>query len=365
VEGLTDAKEINESIKIENGDLMKATKIGNLKCEVNQINGEKFTVTLNDVKYVPSLCVNLFNLNKALKKGFKVSNNGVVVSLNFKHVKLTFDRIIIATDGCLTGVSMKPMMSNNINGFANASISNERIYDINHFHKLFGHCGQEILNKTIKMYGFKSSGSFDKCEQCAIAKARQKNVNKQWLGSSNLPGERLYINISSIKERSFSGAKFWVLIVNDYSDYCWSFIMKNKSDLKTRIKTLLTDLKIANRIVRFIRCDDAGENMTMKNDPEIKAFGIKFEFLSPRTPQRNGKVEKKFQTLYGRIRAMLNGAGLEGELRDKIWAECVMNVTYYQISCQQNRVIKANLNFFMVKNQNCTIMLKCLVKLEW
>jgi hypothetical protein len=25
---------------------------------------------------------------------------------------------------------------------------------------------------------------------------------------------------------------------------------------------------------------------------------------------------------------MLNGAGLEGELRDKIWAECVMNVTY-------------------------------------
>jgi hypothetical protein len=25
---------------------------------------------------------------------------------------------------------------------------------------------------------------------------------------------------------------------------------------------------------------------------------------------------------------MLNGADLEGELRDKIWAECVMNVTY-------------------------------------
>jgi hypothetical protein len=25
---------------------------------------------------------------------------------------------------------------------------------------------------------------------------------------------------------------------------------------------------------------------------------------------------------------MLNGAGLEGELRDKIWVECVMSVTY-------------------------------------
>jgi hypothetical protein len=104
--------------------------------------------------------------------------------------------------------------------------------------------------------------------------------------------------------------------------------MKNKSDFKTRIKTLLTDLKIANRIVKFIRCDNAGENMTMKNDPEIKSFGIEFEFLGPRTPQRNGKVERKFQTLYGRIQAMLNGADLEGELRVKIWAECVMNVTH-------------------------------------
>jgi transposase InsO family protein len=165
-----------------------------------------------------------------------------------------------------------------------------------------------------------------------------------------LPGERLYVDVSSIKERSFGGSKFWALIVDDYSDYCWSFVVKNKSDLKTRIKTLLTDLKIVNLIVKFIRCDDAGENMTMKNDPENKSFGIKFEFSGARTPQRYGKVERKFQTLYGRIRALLNGAGLEGELRDKIQAECVM-LPIYQISCQQNQVLKAHLNFYMVKTK--------------
>jgi hypothetical protein len=177
-EGLTDGKEIDESIKIGNGYSMKATKIGNLKCEVAQINGEKLTITLNDVKYVSSLCVNLFSLNKVLKKGFKVSNDGVVVSLNYKHVKLTFERAIHATDGCVTGVLMKPILIDNINGFANTSISNERNYDVNHLHKLFGHCGQEIFNNTIKMYEFESSGNFDSCEQCAITKAQQKNVNK-------------------------------------------------------------------------------------------------------------------------------------------------------------------------------------------
>jgi hypothetical protein len=113
------------------------------------------TITLNDVKYVPSLCVNLFCLNKALKKGFKVSHDGVVISLNYKYVKLTFDRVINATDGCVTGVLMKLIMSDNINGFANASISTERSYDINHLHKVFGHCSQGVLNNTIKVYEFK------------------------------------------------------------------------------------------------------------------------------------------------------------------------------------------------------------------
>jgi uncharacterized protein YbcI len=72
-EGLTDGKEVDESIKIGNGDSIKSTKIRNLKCEVTQVNGEKLTVTLNDVKYVPRLCVNLFSLNKSLEKGFKAS----------------------------------------------------------------------------------------------------------------------------------------------------------------------------------------------------------------------------------------------------------------------------------------------------
>jgi hypothetical protein len=277
-EGLTDVTEINESIKIENGDSMKSTKIRNWKCELTQINGEKFTVTLKNVKYVPSLCVNLFSLNKALKKVFNAINDRVVISLTYKHVKLTFDRVIHTTDSCVTGVLMKSILIDNINGFSNESIRNERSFDINRLHKIIGHCGQEILNNTIKMYGFKSSGNFDTYENCAIAKTWQKNVNKNWLGSSDLPGECLYVDISSIKERSFGGAKFFALIVDDYSDYYWSFVLKNKLDLKIKIKTLLTDLKIANQNVRSIGCDNAGENMTLKIILRSNHLALSFNF---------------------------------------------------------------------------------------
>jgi hypothetical protein len=76
---------------------------------VTQLDGKKFFVSINHVKFVPSLCVNLFSLNKALKKGFVISNEANIVSLTLKHVRLTFVRTINAADSCVVGVSMQPL----------------------------------------------------------------------------------------------------------------------------------------------------------------------------------------------------------------------------------------------------------------
>jgi hypothetical protein len=66
----------------------------------------------------------------------------------------------------------------------------------------------------------------------------------------------------------------------------------------------------------------------MKDGHRIKSLGIKFEFLGPRTPQRNGKVERNFQMFYGRICSLLNGAGLRDEHRNKTWEKCARTTTY-------------------------------------
>jgi hypothetical protein len=55
---------------------------------------------------------------------------------------------------------------------------------------------------------------------------------------------------------------------------------------------------------------------------------VKFEFLGPQTSQCNGKVERKFQTFFGRIRAMLNSVGVKDQLRSEVWAEFAMTVTF-------------------------------------
>jgi hypothetical protein len=74
--------------------------------------------------------------------------------------------------------------------------------------QLIGHCGEVNSRLNGKAYGYEVPGKFDVCESCSVAKSRQKNINKEWKGGSLIRGERLYVDISSIKGTSFGGSKF-------------------------------------------------------------------------------------------------------------------------------------------------------------
>jgi transposase InsO family protein len=44
-------------------------------------------------------------------------------------------------------------------------------------------------------------------------------------------------------------------------------------------------------------------------------LNIKFEFAAPGTPQQNGKMERAFETLFGKTRPMLKAARITIPLR--------------------------------------------------
>ena len=54
---------------------------------------------------------------------------------------------------------------------------------------------------------------------------------------------------------------------------------------------------------------------------------VQFEYTPPGSPQFNGVVERKFKTLYERVRSLLNSAGLDKELREGLWAEAAQYAT--------------------------------------
>jgi hypothetical protein len=141
---------------------------------------------------------------------------------------------------------------------------------VNKFHEMIGHCGVDCLKKTANIHGLKLKGEFEVCEDYAVAKARQRSVNKGQKGGSQVPGERVYLDISSIKGESYGGSCFWALVVDDHTDYCWSLFLKAKSYLKSKFLTLLTDLKISGLDVKFIRCNDSGESRLCLMNVDLK-----------------------------------------------------------------------------------------------
>ena len=104
--------------------------------------------------------------------------------------------------------------------------------------------------------------------------------------------------------------------------------MKEKSQLSEKVVPLIKDLKAKHgKQVKFIRCDNAGENKILEATCKKESLGIIFEFTAPGTPQQNGMVERAFATLYGSMRAMMKTAGLTQVQKNELWAECANTAT--------------------------------------
>ena len=72
-------------------------------------------------------------------------------------------------------------------------------------------------------------------------------------------GQRLYVNISSSSTSSICSKKLWFLIVKDSTDYAWSYFLKEKSELKHVMMSLIKNVKAIYCInIRYVHCDNTG-----------------------------------------------------------------------------------------------------------
>jgi hypothetical protein len=188
---------------------------------VVQFDGSVLDITINKVKYVPKLCANLFSINMAIKNGFSLSNKVTSICLTKGSASITFDRVINTLSGTISGIKMIDNESP-VAYVAQSSFSSVNAIDIDKFHQMIAHCRTDRLKRTATIHNLKLKGELKVCEDCALAKARQKNVTQDWKGGSQAPGERVNLDISSIRDKSYGGSWFWLLIVDDYTDYCWS-----------------------------------------------------------------------------------------------------------------------------------------------
>ena len=79
--------------------------------------------------------------------------------------------------------------------------------------------------------------------------------------------------------------------------------------------------------VKFIQCDNVGENKKLEEKCDAEGLGNIFEYTAKGTPQQNVYVKRAFPTLMGRARAMMNFAGFITEKRKQLWCEAANTAT--------------------------------------
>jgi len=258
-----------------------------------------------------------------MRKGAKIENEGMTLLVQKGDMILHFKNCANTQNGCVLGLELVPMTGH----MAMAAYELKTIG----LHKRLGHVSNDIAANTAKYYGWKVTGKPEACESCELAKARQKNLNKDPVERCKNKGERLFLDLSSTEYESYGKSKFWLLVVDDATDYCWSFFLKSKNETAEVMTNFIKKLKDTETItVKNIRYDNAGENKAFEKRVERDRRGLKFEYTARKTPQHNGRVERKYATLFGRARAMMNDAGFVGEnvhLRRGLWAEAVGTAT--------------------------------------
>jgi hypothetical protein len=106
--------------------------------------------------------------------------------------------------------------------------------------ELLVHAGNNVIRRTSSFYGWKLIGIKVVCAFCAITKAKQASITKMLSKKSEIPGERFFIDISSIKGESFGSSKLVLLVLDDNTDFGFSFFLKAKSEIAETVTRLLT-----------------------------------------------------------------------------------------------------------------------------
>ena len=325
-DGMFDTREEQCSVRIGDGKLMTSTKIGKKRVTVVQANGTQTEVVLDNYKFVPGLWVNLFALLIPLAQGWLISNKGSLLTIKKGTTSISFDRIFKTKDGLLAGVDMIPRGES-----ANLTLQTTKPQDINYMHRILGHSYSDTLRNTAKYYDIplKVRTPMEPCEMCKIANASQVDVPKETSTHATKPGERFFIDITGVKDTGIGGYKIGVGILDDYSDCMFGALLKHKNDQQQVILAFLQKLQARGvntaKITIFIRLDNSGENKALQAFLTANGFGhVQFEFTPRESPQYAGRVERKFATLWSRVRSLLNAAKLPLALRSALWPKAFL-----------------------------------------
>jgi histone deacetylase 1/2 len=201
------------------------------------------------------------------------------------------------------------------------------IASVDLWHRRFGHPNKHTVSSLLQEFSISSdSSSHDSsiCNACQCGKHIRLPFGTSSTYSS-FPFELLHCDLWTSPIPSVSGFKYYLVILDDYSHYVWTFPLRAKSVVHQLFlnfrQYVLTHFGLP---IRFIQCDNGKEFDNNQNRNFFLSQGILFRFSCPYTSPQNGKAERSLRTINDILRTLL----IQASLPSRFWAEALRTATY-------------------------------------
>jgi hypothetical protein len=171
--------------------------------------------------------------------------------------------------------------------------------NIERAHAIWGHFGEDIIKWTAAALNMLiMRGMLKSCKPCAIAKAKQKNLNNK---SEGAKADRfngwVYHDIVSVKEsnedKKLGCKKVWHIFAEETVNFKQGIFFVSNSEPSSDMCAFMQHKKARGHPVAIIWQDNAGKNkqlITLAHSKDWK-HGTTFENTARKTPQKKSYAE--------------------------------------------------------------------------
>jgi len=265
-----------------------------------------------------------------MRKGWMLEGNSDGLKLKKGKTTLTFNIKIPTPKGMLFGMQIKSK-EEMICGAKDGVVT----IDIQEAHSKLGHISFAATRKIAQSMSWVLTGKIRPCESCAVGKARRQNIVKRSNHKiADKIGQRIFIDLTSVKNREFPGIEqlakpYWRILVDEKTQMKFTDFFETKIGMVEPTCEIFNQWENSGRKVEYVRCNEGGENKALQKRLKSSSWKMqpKFEFTGRNTPQRNHLAEISFHVLANRGRAMLENAGVPRAYRYLLWREAFKTAT--------------------------------------
>ena len=194
-----------------------------------------------------------------------------------------------------------------------------------HWHHRLGHPSNNIVKNIVRTNELSCAPPDNTsvvCDACQRAKSHQLPYSLASRVSTE-PLELIHTDVWGPASVSSGGYKYYVSFVDDYSRFCWIYLLKHKSDVEQVFYAFQTHVeRLVNAKIKAVQSDWGGEYHRLHS--YFERTGIVHRVSCPHTSQQNGIAERKHRHLVETGLALL----AHSQLLLRYWDEAFLTACY-------------------------------------